>query len=191
MGAACGSGPTGGAAGSELSSAHAREVLSPSVDEAVAASDLVIVGHVTGVADGRTLGNPSEATVTFAESTVQIDEVLHGDPAGASAVIVEDTAAVSGQPRVVNDARPTAKGDTILIFLVRKDGEVASDGKTTPFRLVSTQTRFFLRGDDDVESNYRHADSADASDPSNAWVEELAQLRTADAIARVRDVGHK
>ncbi|MEX2323486.1 MAG: hypothetical protein WEA29_06920 [Acidimicrobiia bacterium] len=63
---------------------HVRRVVLSSLDELVAASDLVVVGTVVGVEPGRVAGDPADGEagqVQFHDAVIRVDDVLAGSTA--------------------------------------------------------------------------------------------------------------
>ena len=91
----------------------------------VATSDLVVVGTVRGVRDGRTVGE-SDSAIQFTEATVSVDDVLRGAPVGSTVVLEVNDAA---------DADWLRAGERSVFFLQRKDDGAAA----TYYRPVNSQ----------------------------------------------------
>lgn len=108
----------------------------------VAASDLVVVAEVTGLADGRTLTDPADpdAGIRTRLVTVEVSRVLEGD-APPVLVIEEEAALLDGTPIVVNDVPPSRRGDRGVYFLV------AGNRADAPYHaLVNEQGRYLVEG---------------------------------------------
>ena len=90
-----------------------------SLDELVAASDLVVVGTVAGVADGRVLTAPDRPDAGFRTRLVELDveRTLAGEP--PTPLVVEEPAELlDGTPVVVDGMAPLDVGDRAVWFLV-------------------------------------------------------------------------
>jgi hypothetical protein len=115
------------------------------IDELVAASDLVVVAEVSDVADGRQLSAPADpsAAVVTRLLVLDVSDVLAGDGAAGSDVIVEEPAALAdGTEVVVDGVAPLDLGDEAVWFLD------AGDGEAMPYyALVNRQGRYTISGD--------------------------------------------
>jgi hypothetical protein len=112
-------------------------------DELFAASDLVVVAPVIGVADGRQLTAPGDPDAAVVTRLLVLDpsDVLAGSAAGD--VIVEEPATLGdGTPVVVDGISPLDVGDEAVWFLV------AGDGEAMPYYAVTNrQGRYTVVGD--------------------------------------------
>jgi hypothetical protein len=113
------------------------------LDELVAASDLVVVGTVADLTDGRQITAPVDPDAALLTRLVVLDvsAVLTGTSSGD--VIVEEPAALgNGTPVVVDGVQPLDVGDEAVWFLV------AGDSETMPyFAVVNRQGRYTVAGD--------------------------------------------
>lgn len=105
-------------------------------------ADLVVVGHVVEVTDGRVLSDPADPTsaVRTQLSQLEVNEATVGE--AADRLVLEEVAALAdGTPATVEGVRPSRVGDAGLYFLVRntEEGRVA---------LVGPQGRYLLDRDD-------------------------------------------
>lgn len=110
--------------------------------EMMAASDLVLVGEVRGVGDGRTITDPTDPVVGIHTRLVDVEvlQLLAGDASG-TVVVEEEEALLDGTPIVVNGVAPSRVGDRGVYFLV------ASDDPAAPYHaLVGEQGRYLLDG---------------------------------------------
>jgi hypothetical protein len=89
------------------------------LDELLAASDLVVVATVADVADGRTVTAPDRADAGVRTRLVQLDvaRTLAGE-APAPLVVEEAAALLDGTPVVVDGMAPLEDGDQAIWFLV-------------------------------------------------------------------------
>ena len=113
------------------------------LDELVAASDLVVVATVADITDGRQITAPADpdAAVVTRLAVLEVSDVLAGAVDGD--VIVEEPAALGdGTPVVVDGIEPLDVGDQAIWFLV------AGDAETMPYlALVNRQGRYTIAGD--------------------------------------------
>jgi hypothetical protein len=92
------------------------------LDELVAAADLVVRGEVASTERGRTFGQPGGTTIVSRFVTLQVDEVLAGTAPRAGSVLVEEEGWLDdGRALVVDGAGPTRTGDAGFWFLVEVD----------------------------------------------------------------------
>ena len=113
------------------------------LDDLVAASDLVVVATVADITDGRQITAPADpdAAVVTRLLVLDVSDVLAGssdrrrDRRGASG-------AGDGTPVVVDGIEPLDVGDEAIWFLV------AGDAETMPyFAVVNRQGRYTIAGD--------------------------------------------
>ncbi len=113
------------------------------LDDLLAASDLVVVATVADIADGRQITAPADpdAAVVTRLLVLDVSDVVAGASDGD--VIVEEPAALGdGTPVVVDGIEPLDVGDQAIWFLV------AGDAETMPyFALVNRQARYTIAGD--------------------------------------------
>jgi hypothetical protein len=162
-GIAAGSGSGSGSVAAP-SSVDAVEVASDaprfaSLDELVAASDLVVRGEVTATERGRWFGDGEGTTrIQSRLVTLRIDEVLAGeapaettpagetsagaDRAGLDLLVEEEGWLEDGAPLVIDGAAPSAVGDAGVWFLVS-----TGDPETGAWIVVSAQGRYLVDGD--------------------------------------------
>lgn len=113
-----------------------------SLEELVAASDVVVVAEVTGVAEGRRLTDPADPTVGIRTRLVTVEVVrdLVGSPPPVL-VLEEEAELLDGTPIVVNGVEPSRRGDRGVYFLV------ASADPDAPYHaLVNEQGRYLVDG---------------------------------------------
>jgi hypothetical protein len=142
------------------------------LDDLLAASDLVVVATVADITDGRQITAPADPAAALVTRLLVLDvsDVLAG--AGDGDVIVEEPAALGdGTPVVVDGIEPLEIGDQAIWFLV------AGDAETMPYlALVNRQGRYTITGD-----TLRPT----ADDPLSA---ELANLGLAGLADRVEEL---
>ena len=113
------------------------------LDDLLAASDLVVVATIADITDGRQITAPAdpEAALITRLLVLDVSDVLAGD--GDGDVIVEEPATLgNGTPVVVDGIAPLGVGDQAVWFLV------AGDAETMPyFALVNRQGRYTIAGD--------------------------------------------
>jgi hypothetical protein len=113
------------------------------LDDLVAASDLVVVATVADVTAGRQISAPAEpdAAIVTRMMVLDVSDVLAGAASGD--VLVEEPAALAdGTPVVVDGVEPLDVGDEAMWFLVGGDAE------TMPyFAVVNRQGRYTVAGD--------------------------------------------
>ena len=111
------------------------------LDELVAASDLVVAGEVVSVGEGRTITDPSDpsAGIRTRLVTIAVTEPLVGDPP-EPLVLEEEAALLDGTPIVVNGVAPSKVGDEGIYFLV---GGTTTDA---PYHaLINEQGRYLVQ----------------------------------------------
>lgn len=141
----------------------------PSLAEMVATADAVVVGTVRSSRSGRILGEP-ENPLLMTESTVVVDEVLHGSVAGD--VVVVESQAILFEQTWAQDVPWMRIGATSVLFLRRK-----SDGATTTYYApISRQGILVVGGNGSL--------SGAIPDP---LVDRLDDLRLAEVRASVGD----
>jgi hypothetical protein len=113
-----------------------------SLAELVAASDLVVVAEVTGIAEGRTITDPSDpaAGIRTRLVTVEVVRPVVGSPPPVL-VIEEEAELLDGTPIVVNGVEPSSRADRGVYFLV------AGGDPDAPYHaLVNEQGRYLIDG---------------------------------------------
>lgn len=139
------SGAAGGTApgGEELVEVTSDAPRQASLDELVAASDLVVVGEVAGTERGRTFGQPGGTTIESRLVTLTVGEVLAGTPPRAGTVLVEEEGWLDdGRALVVDGARPSQAGDRGVWFLVEVD-----DPDLPVYTVVGAEGRYLAAPD--------------------------------------------
>ena len=104
-------------------------------------SDLVVVGHVVEVADGRVVSDPTDPSTAVRTqlARLDIDDATVGR--ASDRLVLEEVAALAdGTRATVEGQRPSQVGDAGLYFLVRGEG-----GRVAP---VGPQGRYLLDPDD-------------------------------------------
>lgn len=113
-----------------------------SLDELVAASDLVVVATFGPAGEGRAIGDPADprAGVLTTLSRIDVEEVLAGQASGP--VVVETpTRLLDGTPVTVDGVAPPSTGERAVLFLV------SGRDDTFPYTaVVGPQGRLVLSG---------------------------------------------
>jgi hypothetical protein len=113
------------------------------LDDLVAAADLVVVATVADVTEGRQISAPADPDAAIRTRLLVLDvaDVLAGSASGD--VLVEEPASLAdGTPVVVDGVEPLDVGDEAVWFLVGGDAE------TMPyFAVVNRQGRYTATGD--------------------------------------------
>lgn len=145
------------------------------LEELLAASDLVVRARVTGTERGRVFGDPEDQGGDAIESrlvAVEVTDVLSGAAPPDVFYIEEEGWLLDGAPLVVDGLSPSAEGDDAIWFLV--DPTDAAD-EASPFVTVNAQGRYVVDGDALV--------GAEGDDP---LVAELAALTPDQLEDRIR-----
>lgn len=134
------------------------------VDEMVAASDLVVRARVVATERGALLGaegaDPAGAGVVVREVTLEVDEVWWRSPAGSVPevragdvlVVAEEGWLASGEPLIVDGLAPSAVGDEGVWFLQALpdagSGSGSGDDADEPqYLVINAQGRYLVDGD--------------------------------------------
>jgi hypothetical protein len=118
------------------------------VEEMAANSEVVVLGRLAWVADGRSYGDPEHdaSVVQFASVGLEVHEVLAGQPRMPGQDLVVEFLIPSGKVGVI-DLKETMPAEEAIFFLRNKGSEVARWGWAEDavaveagfYRLVSTQ----------------------------------------------------
>ena len=94
------------------------------LDELTAASDVVVIGTVVRVDEGRVITDPANASAGIRTqlATVEVSDVLVGESVGPL-VVEQESALLDGTPIVVNGVAPLVVGDAGALFVVRGDSD--------------------------------------------------------------------
>lgn len=150
------------------------------LDELVAAADVVVRGEVEGTERGRPFGQPGGATIVSRLVTLRVDEVLAGTAPRAGTVLVEEEGWLDdGRALVVDGAGPTRPGDRGIWFLVEVD-----DPDLPVYTTVGAEGRYLVAGNegDDADDTDRLVGAAN-DDP---LVADLASRGPDGLAAAVR-----
>lgn len=108
-----------------------------SLEELVAASDVVVIGRAIAVAPGRLFSTGGRAGIRSQLVTLEVGAVLAGQDPGPTVVIEEEAAIADGRPIVVDGLRPTSSGDQGIFFLI-----ASPDPDVPYYATVSTAGRY-------------------------------------------------
>lgn len=114
----------------------------PTVGELVAASDLIVVGRITHVADGRVVTDPTEpgAGIRTQLAQLAVERVVKGAPTRAL-VLEEEAALLDGTAITVDGVAPSVAGQRGVYFLIGGDAE-------SPYHaLIGAQGRYVIAGE--------------------------------------------
>lgn len=94
------------------------------LSDLVTAGDLVVVGSVVAVDDGRTITDPADpqAGVRTQLAEIRVSQVLTGEQVGPL-IIEQEAALLDGRPVTVNGVAPLAVGEEGLMVLVRGNSD--------------------------------------------------------------------
>jgi hypothetical protein len=121
------------------------------IGEMTLASDLVVVGSVATISDGRLVGSPDGAAVRSQFTTVAVEQVLAG-VAPAAVVIEEEAALADGTPITINGVAPSEVGDRAVWFLDQLEGE-----ESPVYLVINSQGRVIDEGGRAVGGDQRDA----------------------------------
>lgn len=114
-----------------------------SLEELVAAADVVLRAEVVATERGRVFGEPGGPAVESLLVTLEVAEVLAGPVPVDSAVLVEEEGWLEdGTTLIVDGAAPSATGDDGIWFLVE-----VGDPDGPVYVVISAQGRYLLDGD--------------------------------------------
>jgi hypothetical protein len=113
-----------------------------SLAELVGASDLVVVAEVTGIAEGRTITDPSDPSAGIRTRLVTVDVVRAVVGSAPSVLVIEEEAELlDGTPILVNGVESSRRNDRGVYFLV------AGGDPDAPYHaLVNEQGRYLIDG---------------------------------------------
>lgn len=112
------------------------------VDQLVAASDLIVLGRIDRVEQGRVFTDSADpaAGIRTQLAGLAVEQVLKGPPT-SSVTLEEEAALLDGTPITVDGAAPSTAGQRGVYFLI------ADDGDTAYYALIGTQGRYLIQGD--------------------------------------------
>lgn len=113
------------------------------LDELLAATDLVVRARVTSTERGRVFGSPDEDTALVSRLVaLEVTEVLRGAEPPDAFLVEEEGWLPDGSPLIVDGLVPSATGDDAIWFLVDP-----SATEPAPFVTVNAQGRYRIDGD--------------------------------------------
>lgn len=112
------------------------------LDELLAASDLVVRARVTSTERGRVFGEPGEATAIESRLVaLEVTETLRGPEPPAEILVEEEGWLLDGSPLIVDGLVPSAAGDDAIWFLVDPSDDPQ---EATPFVTTNAQGRYLV-----------------------------------------------
>lgn len=112
------------------------------LDELVAASDLVVRARVTSTERGRVFGEPGEETAIESRLVgLEITDVLRGAEPPPEILVEEEGWLLDGSPLIVDGLVPSAPGDDAIWFLVDPSDD---PDEATPFVTTNAQGRYLV-----------------------------------------------
>jgi len=145
------------------------------LDELVAASDVVVQGQVPATRRRRTFGEPGGRTIVSRLVTLRVETVLAGAPPTTGAVLVEEEGWLDdGSPLAVDGLSPTEAGDQGIWFLA-----AGRDPDVPAYVVVGPQGRYLA----DPQRDGRLTGAA-GGDPLVSDLAELGPDGLAAAVQR-------
>ena len=142
------------------------------LDELLAATDLVVRARVTSTERGRVFGEPGEETALESRLVaLEVTEVLRGPEPPTEFLVEEEGWLLDGSPLIVDGLVPSAEGDDAIWFLVDPSADTQ---EPTPFVTVNAQGRYLVVDDTLV--------GADGTDPLVGELAALGPTGLEDAI---------
>lgn len=115
------------------------------LDELLAASDLVVRARVTSTDRGRVFGEPGEETALESRLVaLEVTETLRGEEPPPEILVEEEGWLLDGSPLIVDGLAPSATGDDAIWFLVDPSEDAT---EATPFVTVNAQGRYLVVDD--------------------------------------------
>ncbi|CAN5695391.1 hypothetical protein BH10ACT3_BH10ACT3_13630 [soil metagenome] len=128
------------------------------MDELIAASDLIVRARVVDTAKGDVIGadgaDPASAAIVVRDVTLRVDEVFAAATAagagpavadGDRIVVAEEGWLASGEPLIIDGLGPSAEGDDAIWFLQA----VPAAGPDEPgYIVINSQGRYLIDDDD-------------------------------------------
>ena len=112
------------------------------LDQLLAATDLVVRARVTSTERGRVFGEPGEETALESRLVaLEVTEVLRGAEPPAEFLVEEEGWLLDGSPLIVDGLVPSAEGDDAIWFLVDPSTDTQ---EPTPFVTVNAQGRYLV-----------------------------------------------
>ncbi len=142
------------------------------LDELLAASDLVVRARVTSTERGRVFGEPGEDTALESRLVgLEVTEVLRGAEPPAEVLVEEEGWLLDGSPLIVDGLVPSATGDDAIWFLVDPSDD---PDEPAPFVTTNAQGRYIVVDGELV--------GADGDDPLVGELEALGPEGLQDAV---------
>ena len=142
------------------------------LDELLAASDLVVRARVTSTERGRVFGEPGEETALESRLVaLEVTEVLRGTAPPPEILVEEEGWLLDGSPLIVDGLVPSATGDDAIWFLVDPSDDPQ---EATPFVTTNSQGRYIVVDDQLI--------GPDGDDPLVTRIEALTPDALAEAI---------
>jgi hypothetical protein len=142
------------------------------LDELLAASDLVVRARVTSTERGRVFGEPGEENAIESRLVgLEVTETLKGAEPPPEILVEEEGWLLDGAPLIVDGLVPSATGDDAIWFLVDPSDDPQ---EPTPFVTTNAQGRYLIVDDTLI--------GADAQDPLIQRLESLTPEALETAI---------
>ena len=146
------------------------------LDELLAATDLVVRARVTSTDRGRVFGEPGEETALESRLVaLEVTETLRGAEPPAEILVEEEGWLLDGSPLIVDGLVPSATGDDAIWFLVDPSEDPQ---EPTPFVTTNAQGRYLVDGD-----------ALRGADGDDTLVAELSAMTPDELEAVIRSVG--
>jgi hypothetical protein len=167
-----------------------------SMDDIVAASDVVVIATVQGVAKGRTIPVPETGETEYmATMTLRIDDVVRGSvnsPTDKPGTMQVETLLSFSPPGTLLDAmiQSAPKGRQVLLFLGNRTADVLRHGLPKTHPAAADDQYFLLTG---IEGYVRNVDgvSAVSREADVDWLRALEGRPFTDAAAASRAAAAK
>ncbi len=115
------------------------------LEEQLAATDLVVRARVTSTERGRVFGEPGEETALESRLVaLEVTETLRGAQPPAEILVGEEGWLLDGSPLIVDGLVPSATGDDAIWFLVDPSEDPQ---EPTPFVTTNAQGRYLVVDD--------------------------------------------
>ena len=112
------------------------------LEELLAATDLVVRARVTSTERGRVFGEPGEETALESRLVaLEVTETLRGAEPPAEILVEEEGWLLDGSPLIVDGLVPSATGDDAIWFLVDPSEDPQ---EPTPFVTTNAQGRYLV-----------------------------------------------
>jgi hypothetical protein len=142
------------------------------LDELLAASDLVVRARVTSTERGRVFGEPGQENAIESRLVgLEVTETLKGAEPPPEILVEEEGWLLDGAPLIVDGLVPSATGDDAIWFLVDPSDDPQ---EPTPFVTTNAQGRYLVVDDTLI--------GADGPDPLIARLEALGPSGLEDAV---------